>query len=378
MKKTSITLRQRTLPSGKVTLYLDIVSGGRRKSESLGLFLVPELSRLDKQKNKETLKLAEAVRAKRFVEAQSDSYDINISNDGDVLFHDYFEAVIASMNQSGQSQKDWISCLKRIEAYDPNVKSLALSNITKDWVKGFRTYLERSARSRDVGKRQRKQSPPLAVNSQVIYFKRLKACLNRAVKDGLLKVSPAAGIEGIKKEETTRMYLTTDEVRLLARTPCKSDGVKRAFLFSCLTGLRRSDIERLTWGEVKEQDSFTRIIFKQKKTGGMEYLDIAPQAAELMGETGNTGQLVFPGILTPSYTNKIIADWVQLAGIGKKITFHCARHTFAVMMLDLGTDIYTVSKLLGHREVQTTQIYAKVLDKNKQAAVAKIPDILND
>lgn len=377
MKKTSITLRQRTLPSGKVTLYLDIVSGGRRKSESLGLFLVPELSRLDRQKNKETLKLAEAVRAKRFVEAQSDSYGINLSNDGDVLFHDYFETVIASMNQSGQCRKDWISCLKRVEAYDPNVKSLALSDITKDWVRGFRTYLERGARTRDVGKRQRKQSPPLAVNSQAIYFKRLKACLNRAVKDGFLKVSPAVGIEGIKKEETTRMYLTTDEVRLLARTPCKSDGVKRAFLFSCLTGLRRSDIERLTWGEVKEQDGFTRIIFKQKKTGGMEYLDIAPQAAELMGETGSAGQLVFPEILTPPHTNRIIADWVQIAGIEKKITFHCARHTFAVMMLDLGTDIYTVSKLLGHREIQTTQIYAKVLDKNKQAAVAKIPDILN-
>lgn len=63
------------------------------------------------------------------------------------------------------------------------------------------------------------------------------------------------------------------------------------------------------------------------------------------------------------------------AGIHKDITFHCGRHTFAVMMLDLGTDIYTVSKLLGHRELSTTQIYAKVLDKNKQAAVAKIPDI---
>ena len=66
------------------------------------------------------------------------------------------------------------------------------------------------------------------------------------------------------------------------------------------------------------------------------------------------------------------------AGIKKHITFHSGRHTFAVMMLDLGTDIYTVSKLLGHREIGTTQIYAKVLDKNKQAAVAKIPSILNE
>ena len=58
--------------------------------------------------------------------------------------------------------------------------------------------------------------------------------------------------------------------------------------------------------------------------------------------------------------------------------FHQSRHTFAVLMLDIGTDIYTVSKLLGHRELSTTQIYAKVLDKNKQAAVARIPDIFGE
>ncbi len=94
-----------------------------------------------------------------------------------------------------------------------------------------------------------------------------------------------------------------------------------------------------------------------------------------MGERRKPTDKVFYDFLSASPTNHAIREWMLRAGITKEITFHCARHTFAVMMLDLGTDIYTVSKLLGHRELTTTQIYAKVLDKNKQAAVMNIPDI---
>ena len=135
---------------------------------------------------------------------------------------------------------------------------------------------------------------------------------------------------------------------------------------------------KLTWGEVYQQGGYTRIIFKQKKTGGLEYLDISPQAAELMGTRGLSSDNVFGWIHSPSVTNYALQDWCIVAGIRKKITFHCGRHTFAVMMLDLGVDIYTVSKLLGHKEISTTQIYAKVLDKNKQAAVDKIPSIIKE
>lgn len=124
------------------------------------------------------------------------------------------------------------------------------------------------------------------------------------------------------------------------------------------------------------QGEFTRLIFKQKKTGGQEYLDITPEAAELLGERGRAEEHPFKDIHSPSCTNKTLQIWCLRAGIDKTITFHCGRHTFATMMLDLGTDIYTVSKLLGHRELTTTQIYVKVLDKNKQAAVARIPSVL--
>ena len=95
-----------------------------------------------------------------------------------------------------------------------------------------------------------------------------------------------------------------------------------------------------------------------------------------MGKRGTADAPVFANFYSPSTTNRFIKEWCMRAGITKDITFHCGRHTFATLMLDLGTDIYTVSKLLGHRELKTTQIYAKVIDKNKQAAVSRIPSIL--
>lgn len=122
------------------------------------------------------------------------------------------------------------------------------------------------------------------------------------------------------------MYLTIDEVRLLARTECHYPSVKRAFLFSCLTGLRRSDIERLKWKDVYAQDNFTRIIFNQKKTNGLEYLDLAPEAVELMGERGKPDDNMFDWINSPHVTNSTLREWCMGAGIKKHITFHCGRH----------------------------------------------------
>lgn len=122
------------------------------------------------------------------------------------------------------------------------------------------------------------------------------------------------------------MYLTLDEVKKLSQTECEYPKIKRAFLFSCLTGLRRSDILKLTWGEVHQQGDFTRIIFRQKKTGGQEYLDITQQAAELMGDRGNPNDYIFTDIYSPTCTNEAIKRWVLRAGIHKEITFHVARH----------------------------------------------------
>jgi integrase len=135
------------------------------------------------------------------------------------------------------------------------------------------------------------------------------------------------------------------------------------------------DIRSLTWGDVHDQDGYTRIIFRQRKTKAQEYLDISAQAATLMGERGHDDEPVFPLFSWHSVRKHLLA-WVNRAKINKHVTFHSSRHTFAVMMLSIGTDIYTVSKLLGHRELSTTQVYAHVLDKAKREAVDNIPDLL--
>ncbi len=379
-KRTSITLRQRLLPSGRTTLYLDYICNGKRHVESLKLFLEPETTRADKQKNRETLKYAETILAKRKVEIQNNEFGFKQDFAQETNFYDYYSALCTQRlgKQSNSNWGNWLSALQHMLKYDPHLKKRKFSEIDSRWVQGFREYLENEACAWGCDFRQRIKDHPLSRNSKLSYFNKLRACINQALEERIISNNPMLGIEGFEPEEGRRMYLTIDEVRLLANTQCPYPNIRRAFLFSCLTGLRRSDIVKLTWGEVQEQSGFTRIIFKQKKTGGQEYLDISPQAAELMGKRGRADEHVFTDIHSPDCTNETIRLWVARAGIQKDITFHCGRHTFAVMMLDLGTDIYTVSKLLGHRSLSTTQIYAKVLDKNKQAAVARIPDILNN
>lgn len=375
--KEPIRLRQRKMPTGNVSLYLDIYLNGRRTYEYLKMYLVPELTRADREKNRETLKLADAVRAKRVVELRNGQFGFQPTTSPSIRFFDYYRAMCEKRlgTESRGNWGNWYSCLHHLKKYEKR-ETITFADITPEWVQGFKDYLENEAVAWGHDFRKRIKDKPLARNSKLSYFNKLRACLNQAIEEGVIPTNPMRGIDGFKPEEGTRMYLTLDEVRKLAATECEYPQIKAAFLFSCLTGLRRSDVLRLTWGDIHKQGDFTRIIFRQKKTSGQEYLDISPQAAELMGERGLPDEHVFTDIHSPSCTNNTLKLWVARAGINKTITFHCARHTFATLMLDIGTDIYTVSKLLGHRDLSTTQIYAKVMDKNKQAAVASIPTIL--
>ena len=165
-----------------------------------------------------------------------------------------------------------------------------------------------------------------------------------------------------------------DEVRVLVKTDCRYDILKNAFLFSCLTGLRWSDINKLDWSEISEFNGNMRITFNQKKTSNLQYLELSPQAYSLLNGFEQKGR-VFQSLKYSAYMNVELLRWALAAGISKHVTFHTGRHTFAVSLITQGVDIYTLSKLMGHSEVKTTQVYADIIDSVRKEAMHKIPDI---
>lgn len=375
--KEPVKLRQKKITNGNISLYLDIYINGKREYEFLKLYLIPEKTKADKDKNKQTSQLAEAIKSKRIVEVQNSEYGFNSAYKLDTNFLEYYKSMCNDRlgGQSLGNWGNWHSCLIHLEKYcNPN---LTFKDVTPEWIKGFSNYLDKTAVCRNKRKTilTANDTKPLSQNSKVSYFNKLRACINQAFEDRITPHNPLRGIEGFKMEETERTYLTLEEVKKLAVTECKYPSLKKAFLFSCLTGIRKSDIEKMKWSEVQQQGDFVRIVFKQKKTGGQEYLDINKQAVVYLGERGKPEDRVFSGFKYSAYMITELRMWTMKAGVTKDVTFHSGRHTFAVLMLDLGAEIYTVSKLLGHKEIKTTQLYAKIMDKKKQEAVNMIPDI---
>ena len=217
-----------------------------------------------------------------------------------------------------------------------------------------------------------KKKGSVSRNTAATYFSIFKAALKQAFVDGYLTIDLAAKVKGIPEQESRREYLTIDELNILAATECDKPIIKQAALFSALTGMRHVDIQKLKWKEIVKDGDHWRVNFTQQKTKGVEYTPISEQAYLLCGERLDGERLVFEGLPSPSWISKPLERWIKASGITKHITFHCFRHTFATLQLANGTDIYTVSKMLGHTNVKTTQIYTKVVDAKKETAADAI------
>lgn len=253
--------------------------------------------------------------------------------------------------------------IKHLKAFIP--QDISFEFVNCQFVQDFKEYLDKKAIAHG--------SQRLSQNSKYSYFNKLRAALKQAVKDGIIPHNPAEGVEAFKQGEPEREFLTLDELQACVKAECDIPQLKTAFIFSCLTGLRWSDIQKLLWSEVQHSNEMAYYIqFRQKKTKGAETLPISEQAINLLGERRDKDARVFVGLKYSAWHNLKLQQWVRRAGVTKTITFHCARHTYATLQLTMGTDIYTVSKLLGHRELKTTQVYAKIIDDKKKEAATKI------
>ena len=315
------------------------------------------------QANKDTLELAERICIKRRAEVQNGIYGFCSNEKLKGSFIDYVKKLITKKKEKGETFHNWISLLKYLEKFRPH--GVTFQELNRQFVVDFKAYLDKTNAP--------KSDKKLAPTTKSTYFKTFKAAINQAIKEDILTTDPAKNVEGFKPETPQREFLTRAELQSILKYPCEMPQVKTAFLFSCLTGLRWCDIKKLRWSEVQHSQEMGHYLrFRQQKTKALETLPISIQAFELLGSRKEADAYVFEELKYSAYVNWKLQIWLARAGIDKKITFHCARHTYATLQLTLGTDIYTVSKLLGHRELKTTQVYAKIIDDKKREAANRI------
>jgi integrase/recombinase XerD len=256
--------------------------------------------------------------------------------------------------RTGVNFGSWDSVYKHLNNFN---KTVLLTEINERFMEEFKAYLLSKVKQ----------------NSASQYFNIFKHSIHEAFRRKLIRDNPAENVKYIKEVETHREYLTKEEIGRLIETECRYEVLKRAFLFSCFTGLRWSDINKLTWKEVRLINEVHHIVYTQKKTKHSEVLPIPANAVQLMGERKEDEERVFVGLKYSDYFNTALLRWCLKAGITKHITFHCGRHTNAILLLNNGVDIFTVSKMLGHKELSTTAIYAKVMNDTKIDAINKLP-----
>lgn len=373
MKPIKVTLRKRPLEKNKVSLYLDFYppivdpqSGQKKRRDYLGfhIFANPK-TRTEKEFNRICLLKAESIRSQKEIEFLNNSFGFYDKFNQKRDFLQYFYEKGKQHSNSTGNLGNWQSVLEHLKIYSGG--NCTFADVTPEFCEGFKKYL---AKAKSIGRNHK-----LSANTQLSYFAKLRAALKDAVKERVITTDPCISINNVRAEGSSRVYLTQAEVKKLYLTPCPIlPSLRIASLFSCLTGLRWSDIEKLTWGEIEETDQsdISLLKYRQKKTGRSEYLPISNQAREILGTRKSQSERVFPDLKYSATNNTILKNWVLSAGIQKKITFHCFRHTYATLQLANGTDIYVISGNLGHSQLKTTEIYTKITNEKKIEAADKI------
>lgn len=280
-------------------------------------------------------------------------------------------------NLTFNTLKNYKSTLSRLKVFQPKV---TFGDLKKDWLIKLESFFRDSGNS---------------VNTIHCHMKIVKKMTSICRENNKITLNPFSNYK-LKSKAGDREYLTKDELnrlRALSNLPTTYELVRDVFLFSCFVGLRFGDIVTLKADDIREEKDnkkniVRRLSLKMQKTDELLTIKLSKvplgliqkhsgksknnflfPVLKLSTNNGEFGQLEKEISRKNAYYNKVLKILCVKAAIEKSISFHCGRHTFATLSLDSGTPLIDVSTLLGHKNIRETQIYAKVLDKNKDAAM---------
>ena len=366
--------------------YIANTGGKGYQYESLGMYLVPEVDAATKNQNKNTLLAVEAIKAQRIIDAANGKASIKKADrTKKTLLVDWMQHYAEIKAKLGQSKSNAVTInnvLLHLIKYKGD--KITMAQVDKNFCEGFVLYLANgttigTSKPKKIGEHKEK---PIAPSTARLYFNTFVTALNEAVRDGVIDKNPTSQLKKeekkpLKRGGNDRGYLEIEEVKKLMETPCNDEQTKMAFLFACFCGLRLSDIKDLKWQDIKYNADGGAVVSKiQVKTRQSIIVPLSANALEWLPDRGKAKDKDAVFDLSSHFSiNRSVKKWAKDALIEKNVTFHLSRHTFATTLLTLGADIYTTSKLLGHQNLRTTQIYAEVVSKKKVEAVSLMDNV---
>jgi integrase len=335
------------------SLFLDHFSNGKH------CFIFPKKYILgtpqSKTEDNETLRWMQKYRDE--LERRMDLGEDVFSKDKPVVVYNFLDLIVHTEN--GMEALPMYRGLKK-HIIDFGGNQICFQDITPLFCRKFKDYL--------LGR--------IKASTVKTYFSCLKATINRAIKEDIISDNPCKNIS-IKAQEAKKEFLLQDEIEKVVNQDTPFIEVKNAFLFSCFTGTRISDILALTWKEVEHG----YLYFRQKKTKGNERMLLTADAISILDnqkQRHGDSNYVFDLPANNNEINAKLRSIIKSAGITKRISFHCGRHTAATSWITAGVDIFVVQKLLGHSDINTTMVYAKLIDKKRDEYVVKMPAIIKE
>jgi site-specific recombinase XerD len=346
----SVKLRKRKNSDGTTTLYLDIYFNGERKYEFLKhLKLSKGTNPADKQTNKDNTELAKKIAINRAQQLSANDYNMVTDIGKKTIVAEWMQNFIDKYQK--KDKRNLQGALNRFTDFlkIDGKTGVTFGSINEVLIERYQDYLRQHSKGEGASS----------------YFTRFKKMMKQAKKEKLMLENPAEDVKTKQGKARQKDILTLEEIKTLFNTNCQSDDVKRAALFSCVTGLRWIDVSTIKWKNVNLKNRY--MINPQSKTEQDVYINLNDRAIELLGKAGNPDELIF-NLPTANGANKTVKAWVKRAGITKKITWHNFRHSFGTNLIFYGADVTTASNLLGHSTLKHTQRYVKAANELKERA----------